>query len=85
MKLRNSEKFGFITLGVAAINAALMAHGVETVPGLWVKEVYQDPVMGATIGWMSGVAIGGVIATGYLEGKDAVKSGVKALRGGFFS
>lgn len=80
MKLKNVEKMAFITMGVMAVNAALMASGVETMPGMWVKEVYQDPMLGASIGVMSGGAIGGVVGAAYIATSETVKAGISALR-----
>lgn len=83
MKLKNVEKIAFITMGVMAVNAALMANGVETMPGMWVKEVYQDPMLGASIGVMSGVAMGGVVGAAYIATSETVKAGISALRKAF--
>lgn len=80
MKLKNAEKFAFITMGVTALNMALMSQGVETMPGMWVKEVYQDPYLGASIGGMTGIAIGGVVGAAYVATQETVKAGISLLR-----
>lgn len=80
MKLQKMEKFAFITMGVAALNMALMANGVETMPGMWIKEVYQDPMLGASIGGISGVGIGGMVGAAYVATSETVKAGISALR-----
>lgn len=79
MKLGRQEKFAFITLGVATLNAALMAHGVETMPGMWIKEVYQDHMLGASLGFITGVSLGGVTGAGYLVAEEVGKSVVKGI------
>lgn len=79
MKLGKQEKFAFITLGVATLNAALMASGIETIPGMWIKEVYQDAMLGASIGFISGVALGGVSGAGYVALEGATKSITKGI------
>lgn len=83
MKLKNVEKMAFITMGVMALNAGLMANGVETMPGMWIKEVYQDPMLGASIGGMSGFAIGGVVGAAYVATSETIKAGISALRNKF--
>lgn len=80
MKLKNVEKMAFISLGVMAVNAALMANGVETMPDMWVKEVYQDPLLGASIGSITGFGIGGVVGAAYVATSETVKAGISALR-----
>jgi len=76
MKLLNSKKFAFITLGVAALNVALMANGIETMPSMWLKEVYQDPMLGAELLGLTGIALGGVAGAA----KEVVKSSIASLR-----
>lgn len=83
MRLESRDGFAFITLGVAAINMALMANGVETMPSMWVKEVYQDPMLGASVGALTGVAMGGVAGAAYIATKASVKAGISALRAKF--
>lgn len=83
MKLKNVEKMAFISMGVMAVNAALMAHGVETMPGMWVKEVYQDPLLAASIGGISGFGIGGAVGLAYVATSEIVKAGISALRNKF--
>lgn len=81
-KLDNKEKFAFITMGVTALNMGLMASGIETMPGMWVQEVYQDHMLGASIGGMTGVGLGGMIGAAYIASQETVKAGIKAIRNG---
>lgn len=83
MKFKNSEKWAFITMGGMALNIALMANGIETMPHMWVKEVYQDPMLGASIGGMTGIALGGLAGAAYIVTQETVKSSISLLRNKF--
>jgi hypothetical protein len=83
MKLKNGEKFAFIAMGVAALNMALMANGVETMPGMWMKEVYQEPSLGASIGGITGAGIGAMVGATYIAAQETVKTSISMLRNKF--
>lgn len=85
MRIKNIQTMSFIALGVMAVNAALMANGVETMPGMWAKEVYQDPTLAASIGGMSGFGIGGAVGLAVVATQETVQAGTKALRKKFTS
>lgn len=85
MRIKNIQTMSFIALGVMAVNAALMANGVETKPGMWAKEVYQDPPLAASIGGMSGFDIGGAVGLAVVATQETVQAGIKALRKKFTS
>lgn len=81
--LSKSEKWVFITMGLTAVNTVLMANGIETMPNMWAKEVYQDPMLGASIGAMSGIGLGGAIGATGLIANEAIKAGINSLRNKF--
>jgi hypothetical protein len=83
MKLDNKEKLIFIAMGVTALNTVLMANGIETMPNMWVKEVYQDPMLGASIGGITGIGLGGMAGGTYIAVSETVKAGVSLLRDKF--
>ena len=80
MKLGNKDKFVFIAMGVTALNTVLMANGIETMPNMWVKEVYEDSMLGASIGGITGVGLGGIAGGVYIAASETVKAGVSLLR-----
>lgn len=84
MKSEKIEKLAFVAMGVTAFvavgNALLMANGIETMPNMWAKEVYQDPMLGASIGGMTGIGLGGVAGALYIGTSETVKAGVSLLR-----
>ena len=80
MKLNNHEIMSFMVLGTMCLNAGLMAAGVETMPGLWVHKVYEDPALGASIGSITGVGLGGMAAGATIGTKEMVKADIKKMR-----
>ena len=80
-----STKWAFTTMGIAAVNTALMANGIETIPGMFTKDVYDNPGLGASIGAMTGLGIGGALAATGLIAKEAVTVGIDSLRDKFTS
>lgn len=83
--MSKSTKWAFITMGTAAVNAAMMASGIETMPGMFIKDVYDNPVLGASIGVMTGLGIGGAVGATVLIAKEAVTAGITSLRDKFTS
>ena len=81
--MSKEKQFLFITMGITALNSVLMANGIETMPNMWVSEVYQNPMLGASIGGMTGVGIGGAIAAASIATTEAVKTGIDLIRDKF--
>lgn len=80
MKLHKIEKVAFVAMGVAALNAVLMANGIETMPNMWDKEVYKDSMLGASVGLITGTGLGGVAGALYIGTSETVRSGISLLR-----
>jgi hypothetical protein len=79
-KMKKMEFVAFAALAGSAINGILMAKGIETMPGLWTPEVYQDPGLGLSIGGITGISLGAVAGASALMAKEAVVGTIGALR-----